>query len=63
MNIRFNKRMSNLRDVGYFPIIEKDALMSLADHRLVKLAIYSKCLTFLLKDMKTVSFEGEIQAH
>lgn len=27
-------------------------------NRMVKLTIYSKCLSFLLKDMKTYSFEG-----
>lgn len=59
LNITYDMRIHNYRDVGYFPIMYKDPQLSDAVNRLVKLAVYSKCLSFLLKDMKTHSFTGK----
>jgi len=58
LNIRFGTRIKNYRTVAYLPIFHKDPLMKDNTQRLVKLTLYSKCLSLLLDKMKESSQKG-----
>ncbi len=65
LNAAFSKRIKNIVDVGYFPILEHhlkpELHLSDKNKRLVKLFVISGCLHMLLKGLKELSYKGEAE--
>jgi hypothetical protein len=56
--MRKGKIHAPCRDVGFFPILSQPSGMSDSKWRLLKLAVYSRCLDVLLDEVKKASKDG-----
>ncbi len=60
LNVAYNLRIKDLSTVAYIPVLNKPPNMPLATWRLVKLAIHSKVLDFLVAPLKQLSHTGKL---